>query len=181
MTIEIPLSKTGKHAGKYVAIVDDIDADLADISWRVKLVHNHLQYAQSTPPKTRITKMLHRVIAERMLGRTLGTTEFIDHINGNGLNNTRKNLRVATNSQNIANSYSVSTNKTGYKGVTKRGNKWQAMARVDGKKKYLGMFDTDIEAHRAYCITIVNLFGGYVNFGANSPFTPDMFTEGRVA
>lgn len=101
---------------------------------------------------------MNRVIAKRM---GLNLLNQIDHINGDKLNNQRDNLRSATNSQNRANS--KSKNKTGYKGVTKKRNKWQAQINVDGQKIYLGTFDSPEEAHQAYIKAAERYFGEFAN------------------
>ena len=72
--------------------------------------------------------------------------EFIDHIDGNSLNNRIENLREATNSQNCMNGKLRKTNKSGHKNVYwhKSAKKWSVEIKVFGKKKYFGLFD-DLE------------------------------------
>ena len=72
----------------------------------------------------------------------------IDHINGIRNDNRIINLREATHSQNQANK--KYRNNSGYKGVSKNKNKWQANIKVGKKTLYLGYFDTKEEAHEAY-------------------------------
>jgi len=75
----------------------------------------------------------------------------VDHINGDGLDNRRANLRAATSSQNSANSRLATTNTSGYKGVTyfRRTGRWRAY--LGGhRQRHLGYFDTPEEAARAY-------------------------------
>lgn len=89
---------------------------------------------------------MHRVINATPAG--LDT----DHINGNGLDNRKKNLRTCTRSENLANQTRMSLgNTSGARGVTwhKRGHKWQAQIRRNKKYIYLGLFDTVAEASRA--------------------------------
>ena len=77
----------------------------------------------------------------------------VDHRDGNGLNNTRNNLRPATDAQNGANKKKCSTRKTTsrYKGVVLRApGKWRAMIRVNWKLLHLGQFDSEEAAARAY-------------------------------
>lgn len=76
----------------------------------------------------------------------------IDHIDGNGLNNTRANLRIATWSQNLCNQSLKKNNKTGFKGVhcRARDRRYYAEIRFDKKAYYLGRYDTPQEAARAY-------------------------------
>jgi len=74
----------------------------------------------------------------------------IDHRNGNPLDDTWSNLRLATSTQNKANQKLRCDNKTGYKGVHRHHNRFLARARIDGKYKYRGMFDTAEEA-AAHC------------------------------
>lgn len=74
----------------------------------------------------------------------------IDHRNDNGLDNRKENLRFITRSGN--NRRARRTNKTGYRGVQKHRNceRYQAVIRIEGKKKYLGSYDTPKEASIAY-------------------------------
>ncbi len=62
----------------------------------------------------------------------------IDHINGNGLDNTRCNLRIVNKSQNSLNSYR--SNSTGFAGVHQRGDRFQARVKVNGISKAIGTF-----------------------------------------
>ncbi len=72
----------------------------------------------------------------------------VDHINGDRADNRWCNLRVATRSQNMANTRIDPRNTSGSAGVTwdKSRNKWRAQLRVNGKKTNLGRFDTREEA-----------------------------------
>lgn len=75
----------------------------------------------------------------------------IDHIDGDGLNNRRANLRTCTNAQNQLN-----TNARGggskYKGVSwhRKKGRWQVAFRALGQYHFVGYFDDEIEAARAY-------------------------------
>lgn len=165
MAIEIPLSKKGKHAGKYVAIVDDIDTDLAELNWSAN-IGTYTAYAQNRESQTKGGNgiLLHRVILERVLGRTLDVSEHVDHINGNGLDNRRENLRLSNKSQNGGNSRKGKRNTSGYKGVGFFKGKWRA--RIYYKKEYhLGLFNTPEEAHEAYCEKAKEFFGEFWNNG----------------
>lgn len=76
----------------------------------------------------------------------------VDHEDGNGLNNRRENLRVATHAQNQRNARARIDNSSGVKGVgwsSARG-KWRARIRVDGTRHDLGFFRTKREAADAY-------------------------------
>lgn len=76
----------------------------------------------------------------------------VDHKDGNGLNNRRSNLRLATYSQNSMNARVNKNSKSGYKGVTlhKDTGKWTANIRYGGRQRYLGLFTTKEEAAEAY-------------------------------
>jgi hypothetical protein len=99
MVVVIPLSKTGKYKGLYEAIVSDEDAILADFNWNIFMG----KYAQRRPDKNSALVSLHRVVMERMMGTPLEKGKEVDHINGNGLDNRRENLRLVTPSQNRRN------------------------------------------------------------------------------
>ncbi len=76
----------------------------------------------------------------------------VDHINRNGLDNRKENLRFATPSQNLCNRDKQSNNKSGFKGVhwNTQKKKWCAEIRFNGKKKHLGFFADPKEASEAY-------------------------------
>ena len=76
---------------------------------------------------------------------------YIDHIDGNPLNNQIENLRLATNKQNQENQKQSVRNTTGFRGVTfnKRSNKYQAQVCHNGKLIYCGLFETAEQAANA--------------------------------
>ena len=86
----------------------------------------------------------HRLVWKYHYGKD--PKEFIDHIDGNRINNNIENLREATNQQNLFNTGPSKNNKLGIKGVSKNGNKYIARIEINGKSKYLGMFNTIEEA-----------------------------------
>lgn len=102
---------------------------------------------------------LHQFI----LGLAPGT--LVDHVDGEGLNNTRQNLRPATPGQNRTNTGAQRNNKVGYKGVTKRGryDRWQASIGCQGKRYFLGRFTTPEAAARAYDAKARELFGPFAH------------------
>jgi len=78
---------------------------------------------------------------------------FVDHINHNGLDNRNANLRTATAMQNSYNRIHFRKNPSSkYKGVSwnKHKNKWSVQIRYDGRSKFIGFFDNEIEAAKAY-------------------------------
>lgn len=85
----------------------------------------------------------------------------IDHRDGNGLNNQFSNLRVATDSQNRANTLRNANNTSGFRGVTKSGNKWVARLEHFGQRFQLGSFENKEDAHKAYLRKQEELFGQY--------------------
>ncbi|HUW14188.1 MAG TPA: HNH endonuclease, partial [Anaerolineae bacterium] len=86
-----------------------------------------------------------------------------DHINGNGLDNRRLNLRVCTQSQNNANRRKWVSCSSQYKGITwdKLRGKWQARINLNGEQKHLGRFDDEHEAAVAYNEAATKLFDGF--------------------
>ena len=131
--------------------VDDVDADLAASKWHTwKGKNNKTCYAKRNvrrPDGTRTNVFLHQEIARRM-----GIVGNPDHIDRDGLNNRRSNLRPDPNGHNQANRGRQKNNTSGYKGVSwKNGKgKWVAQIQVDGKRRHLGYFEDPIEAAKAY-------------------------------
>lgn len=89
--------------------------------------------------------------------------KFCDHIDHDGLNNRRSNLRVCTIRENLANSRLRATSSSGYKGVywEKDRGKWRAQIGFNGKKIKLGRYDTPEEAHKAYVKASQELYGEF--------------------
>lgn len=97
----------------------------------------------------------------------------IDHINGDSLDNRRENLRICKHSQNRKNNKKYETNTSGFMGVhfrTER-QKWVAMIYADGKRQYLGHYDTPEEAAVAYDEAALRLHGEFatLNFQSERP------------
>lgn len=142
---EIPLTQ-----GKF-AIVDDDDFDtLNQYKWTAHHHHNRVNYAVRSVYYTPKPKMLsmHRVI----LNATPGTQ--IDHINGDGLDNRKSNLRFTTTRQNSHNRRPLVPKKSKYPGVfwRKDTHKWRAIISIDGKLRHLGQYESDYEAYVVYAM-----------------------------
>lgn len=92
--------------------------------------------------------------------------EYIDHIDGDGLNNRLSNLREATHSQNLQNSKRQKNNTTGFKGVRyqKDKGKFRAGFMANGVNYHLGYYSTGEAAHEAYRAAAVRVHGEFVRF-----------------
>lgn len=95
----------------------------------------------------------HRVILRRVLGRPLTRHDYVDHINGQRLDNRRENLRITDARGNSGNKH-ICHSCSGYFGVQPQGQAWHATIRyrLDGTDKtiYLGRYDDPIAAAIAY-------------------------------
>ena len=102
------------------------------------------------------TVIMHRVIFG-------GSPPTVDHIDMNGLNNRRNNLRAATKSQNAQNAKISVANKSGFKGVSWNSQtcKWRARIGHRGKSVHLGRFSTPELAYSAYCEANARLHGEF--------------------
>ena len=132
-----------------VALVDDEDYEYTlGYKWHLSRSKNSKTYYAFThvrdEKEKRLTLSLHRFIMCAAKGVE------IDHKDLDGLNNQRSNLRVATRPQQSYNRDKLSNNSVGYKGVSVNGNKFSARIRANGVSKYLGVFNTALDAHEAY-------------------------------
>ncbi len=139
---EIPLTQG------LVARIDDGDYEsLAAFRWSAHRSGGSVVYARRRTllgeclPTRHIT--MHRLLIPGVE---------VDHRNGDGLDNRRSNLRVATHAENGANQRVPVNSTTGFKGVSKRrdSKNWAARIRIAGRLVHLGMFETAESAARAY-------------------------------
>lgn len=148
-----------------VAIIDDIDADLANMKWSAffnpRCGPNGAFYAS----RSRLG-LMHRRIMERIVNRKLERSELVDHRNLNSLDNRRENLRIATNTLNNANRRKAKHSGQPYKGIRLKETtqRWEARIWKDKKCYHLGYFDTPEEAHKAYCQKASELYGEFARF-----------------
>jgi hypothetical protein len=144
---QIPLTQ-----GKFAIVDDDVYVWAKDYKW---FAHKgrHTFYARRMILINRQRKgvLLHHAI----IGFPLENKQ-IDHIDGDGLNNQRYNLRIVTNRSNHQN---LEAHRQGHLVGTYlikdhyRTKPWKAVMRVNGKKKTIGYFATQQEAYEAYIET----------------------------
>ncbi len=107
-------------------------------------------------------KYMHRMVIGALKG------QFVDHINGNTLDNRKENLRLCTRSQNGANRGKTQKNKTRYKGVSYQPHKskpspWVSKIMHNKKAIHLGSYSSQTEAAIAYNVKAKELFGEFAH------------------
>lgn len=147
-----------------VALVDDQDFELLSGSvWHRIKRSSGLEYAERGSPTIiggNDYHLMHRIIL------CAPPNMMVDHVDGNGLNNQRSNIRLATCSQNHSNRR-FSGNASGFKGVVPFGNKWRAMIKKDRKSRHIGLFDDAVSAAKAYDEMAIKLFGEFARTNAS--------------
>lgn len=145
---------------------DDVQL-LVDYSWGIQRNHkNGKYYIRGRKKKGSRKVMMHRVIMNAP------KNSFVDHINGNTLDNRKCNLRFCTTTQNMWNRGNMKSNTSGYKGVSRYLNtKWKASITANNFRHHLGVFDCKHEAAKVYNKKAIELHGKFaklneVNFEA---------------
>ena len=140
------------------AVIDVADVQLVnDRNW-FAFVCGGKSYAASMSKKSegkRTMRLLHRVILNAPQAHG------VDHRDGDGLNNCRSNLRLATQAQNTKNQALRLNSKSGFKGASysTRDKVWRAHIKVNYKQISLGTFSTAEDAHAAYCVAATKYHG----------------------
>jgi hypothetical protein len=140
--------KVYKNGIEYSVLVSEMDfAELNKYKWQVIKESNHLYVARCEYKNgSRKWYRMHRQI----LGLT-NPKRFVDHKNHNGLDNRRENIRECSPAENSRN---LKARRSGLKGVSvvhrKKFKRYEALIKVDGKRKLLGMFETELEAGTVY-------------------------------
>lgn len=148
--------------GKW-AIVDDEDFDrLSEFRWQATRglttwYAKRSYYIKGSSPAKWGIELMHRVVIDAKPGM------LVDHINHNGLDNRKENLRACSTSQNQGNRRKSKSNKSGYKGVAWHPlvNKWEVRIRKDRRQVTIGYFTNKKAAARAYDEAATRLFGEY--------------------
>jgi len=140
---EIPLTQ-----GK-VAIVDDEDFEwISDVKWHLaKTRNNSLYYAKTdlVIDGKRTSIRMHQAVVGR------APQDFVfDHINGNGLDNRKENLRIVTRNSNCLNRHSSKPRARNGAVWEKQRNKWKVRITINGKTLYLGLYDDKTVAEHVY-------------------------------
>lgn len=160
----------------YVATIDANDAELVgQYNW-IAMVRDQGVYARSakTTDGKRVAIFLHRLV----LGLPDGSPETGDHRDGDGLNNRKRNLRIADQSQQMRNRSFQSCGGSAYRGVfwNKARKRWIAKATIAGRRRYLGLFKTEAEASHAYEYVSKIVYGDFyrepIGHNAKAPLGP---------
>jgi len=162
--------KVDAHGKKYleimltqnrVAVADLKDFEiLSSFKWSAVKIRNTFYACRGF---RRCDSGKRTISMHRML---LGLTDksiFVDHKDGNGLNNQRNNLRICTPAQNQQNRNKSKNNKSGFNGVSfdKRTNSWAVAIQLNYKKIFLGRFKIKQDAVKAYSEAAIKYFGEF--------------------
>ncbi len=152
---EIPITK-----GKRI-IVDDADFD------RVIQAGPWIAHSKAGAYRT-IRRGNNELVHRFLLGLSSDDHVYVDHINGDALDNRRANLRLASHSENLCNSKTPSHNTSGCKGISwsKVMGRWHAYINLHKTRHTVGYFDCKLEAFMVLAAKRAELHGRFACHGA---------------
>ena len=157
--------KSKKYGNFNVKVDADTYYDLSKYNWHIRKFNE--QTYDCFYVGTRIdgkVVLMHRYLMNAM---NSGRNVYVDHINGDTLDNRKENLRIVTPQRNTQNSKTKSINKSGRKGVIwypyNNVNKWMAYIKVNYKHIGLGYYDAYEEACLAREKAETAYFGEFKN------------------
>ena len=156
---EIDVS-TPNYPNTYVLVDDDDYIWLSKWKWTAKKDGNCVYASRKirTADNKRYMLLMHRDILGLKKGDRLG----VDHINHNGLDNRKSNIRICTSQQNCFNRRSHLNSASQYKGIClSRNGRWRARIFKEGRLLSLGSFISEIDAALAYNKNAQELFGEF--------------------
>ncbi|WP_158408270.1 HNH endonuclease [Cupriavidus basilensis] len=156
VTAKLPLHGQGGVFHGW-ALIDASDLDATrDIAW----TKDARGYVVGRPPGSTNSVTLHRWL---LVGGAKGRL-IVDHANRDRLDNRRGNLRWANSNGNAQNTSLAKNNSSGFKGVARAARgKWRARIWVDGKERFIGLYDTRDAAAAAYDAEALRLHGEYAS------------------
>lgn len=161
----MPVALSGKKGAGRVTRIDDADWPLVkDHRWRLlEKAATATRRGRGPYAQTSVRSDDGRWVTVLMHTMLTGWPQ-VDHIDHDGLNNQRSNLRPATAAQNQQNRRRRIGNSSRYKGVCRfRHTKWMARISINGTQRHLGLFATEEEAALAYNAAALEAYGEYAH------------------
>lgn len=155
-----------KYGEKHVFIDDEDFEMISNINWCLRkcgenfYAHSPKYIGGGRANRKNFSQLMHKLVLP------CNDSEVIDHIDGNGLNNQKINLRICTQQQNCFNRSRLNKNNiSGYMGVTwhKKAEKYMASITKGGKRFYLGLYSSIEEAARTRDKKAIEMFGEFAS------------------
>lgn len=145
--------RIGNKIGETIIDIEDINK-VKNIGWHITPEKRNTKYCLSNKGI-----LLHRLLINAPEDKV------VDHINHNGLDNRKSNLRICTNQENICNCEIPKNNKSGCKGVywAKYKQKWTVQITINNKTKYIGRYKNLEDAIKARQEASKKYYGEFAN------------------
>lgn len=159
-----------------VALVDDEDFYwLSQFNWFAIQI-GETWYAKRSKKKGILRNAVsYEIYLHRVVMQLHDKTKVVDHMNHNGLDCQKSNLRICSKTENDWHSRGLLNSSSIYKGVSwsKNKDKWQVSLKCEKEKIFIGYFDNEIEAAKAYDTIAAKYFGEFAHLN----FKEDLVIE----